>query len=207
MNLCRIYFSNRRHRFYGQGNSNVHSFHFISVIGWKFKLINCCCSSVLGASRKIVAIMSGNTKYLFTYETETWTRSVSSIKWTTQFTGTIFTHINSITHNNLITLLLFKIFTQLFDTIRKEKPNELRKVTPICGDITLHQLGISESDQALLCRNVSVVFHSAATVKFDEKLELSVKINMLGTKRLVELCHRMMNLDVSGPYLFLLFSV
>lgn len=68
---------------------------------------------------------------------------------------------------------------------------------PICGDITLHQLGISESDQTLLCRNVSVVFHSAATVKFDEKLELSVKINMLGTKRLVELCHRMMNLDVS----------
>lgn len=86
---------------------------------------------------------------------------------------------------------------QLFDTIRKEKPNELKKVTPINGDITLHQLGISESDQAMLCRNVSVVFHSAATVKFDEKLELSVKINMLGTKRLVELCHRMSNLDVS----------
>lgn len=52
--------------------------------------------------------------------------------------------------------------------------------------------------QALLCRNVSIVFHSAATVKFDEKLKLSVTINMLGTKRLVELCHRMMSLDVSG---------
>lgn len=89
---------------------------------------------------------------------------------------------------------------QLFDTIRKEKPNELKKVTPINGDITLHQLGISESDQAMLCRNVSIVFHSAATVKFDEKLELSVKINMLGTKRLVELCHRMMNLDVSTEF-------
>lgn len=76
----------------------------------------------------------------------------------------------------------------------------MNKVIPICGDITLHQLGISESDQALLCRNVSVVFHSAATVKFDEKLELSVKINMLGTKRLVELCHRMMYLDVSIGY-------
>lgn len=71
---------------------------------------------------------------------------------------------------------------------------------PICGDITLHQLGISESDQALLCRNVSIVFHSAATVKFDEKLELSVKINMLGTKRLVELCHRMKNLDVCWKF-------
>lgn len=87
---------------------------------------------------------------------------------------------------------------QLFDTIRKEQPIELNKVIPICGDITLQQLGISESDQQLLCRNVSVLFHSAATVKFDEKLELSVKINMLGTKSLVELCHRMMHLDVSA---------
>lgn len=50
--------------------------------------------------------------------------------------------------------------------------------------------------QALLCKTVSIVFHSAATVKFDEKLKLSVTINMLGTKRLVELCHRMMSLDV-----------
>lgn len=51
--------------------------------------------------------------------------------------------------------------------------------------------------QTILCKNVSIVFHSAATVKFDEKLKLSVTINMLGTQRLVELCHRMASLDVS----------
>jgi fatty acyl-CoA reductase len=83
----------------------------------------------------------------------------------------------------------------LFDTLRKERPHELNKVIPICGDITAEQLGISENDQVLLCKTVSVVFHSAATVKFDEKLKLSVTINMLGTKRLVELCHRMQSLD------------
>jgi fatty acyl-CoA reductase len=83
----------------------------------------------------------------------------------------------------------------LFDTLRKERPNDLSKLIPINGDITADELGISESDQSLLCRNVSVVFHSAATVKFDEKLKLSVTINMLGTKRLVQLCHRMMSLD------------
>ncbi|XP_055697097.1 putative fatty acyl-CoA reductase CG5065 [Phlebotomus papatasi] len=83
----------------------------------------------------------------------------------------------------------------LFDTLRRERPNDLNKVIPICGDITSEKLGISENDQALLCRTVSIVFHSAATVKFDEKLKLSVAINMLGTKRLVELCHRMMSLD------------
>ncbi|XP_059612391.1 putative fatty acyl-CoA reductase CG5065 [Phlebotomus argentipes] len=83
----------------------------------------------------------------------------------------------------------------LFDTLRRERPSDLNKVIPILGDITSEQLGISENDQALLCRTVSVVFHSAATVKFTEKLKLSVAINMLGTKRLVELCHRMMSLD------------
>lgn len=97
-------------------------------------------------------------------------------------------------------------YVQLFDTIRKERPIELNKVIPICGDITLQQLGISEGDQQLLCRNVSVVFHSAATVKFDEKLELSVKINMLGTKSLVELCHRMMHLDVSICFCLILLK-
>lgn len=40
------------------------------------------------------------------------------------------------------------------------------------------------------------MFHSAATVKFDEALKLSVTINMVGTKRLVELCHKMMSLEV-----------
>jgi alcohol-forming fatty acyl-CoA reductase len=92
----------------------------------------------------------------------------------------------------------------LFDKLRKERPNELNKIIPIHGDITSEELGISEADQTLLSRTVSVVFHSAATVKFDEKLKLSVTINMLGTKRLVQLCQRMISLDVSRQRLFLL---
>ncbi|KAG4068112.1 hypothetical protein HA402_001537 [Bradysia odoriphaga] len=84
----------------------------------------------------------------------------------------------------------------IFDTIRREKIHELKKIVPICGDVTLIQLGISESDQELLCRRVSVVYHLAATIKFDEQLKLAVKINMLGTRSLLELCHRMVHLDV-----------
>lgn len=53
------------------------------------------------------------------------------------------------------------------------------------------------SIQTLLCKTVSIVFHSAATVRFDEKLKQAVTINMLGTKRLVELCNRMNSLEVS----------
>lgn len=50
-------------------------------------------------------------------------------------------------------------------------------------------------DIALLTRTVNVVFHSAATVKFDEKLKLSVTINVLGTQKLMELCKKMNHLE------------
>ncbi|RZF42062.1 hypothetical protein LSTR_LSTR006655 [Laodelphax striatellus] len=83
----------------------------------------------------------------------------------------------------------------LFDKLRKERQSDLSKIVPILGDITEPELGISVADQILLEKTVSVVFHSAATVKFDEALKLSVTINMLGTKRLIELCHKMTNLE------------
>ncbi|XP_043481873.1 putative fatty acyl-CoA reductase CG5065 [Leptopilina heterotoma] len=83
----------------------------------------------------------------------------------------------------------------LFGKIRRDSPHDLTKIVPVAGDVTEPELGISEEDQNLLIHCVSVVFHSAATVKFDEALKLSVTINMLGTKQLVELCHRMHNLE------------
>ncbi|EFA04974.1 Putative fatty acyl-CoA reductase CG5065-like Protein [Tribolium castaneum] len=83
----------------------------------------------------------------------------------------------------------------LFDPIRKSRPSDLHKVLPIEGDITQPELAISSNDRLTLARTVNIVFHSAATIKFDEKLKLSVTINMLGTQRLVELCKRMTNLE------------
>uniref|UniRef100_T1HA19 Fatty acyl-CoA reductase n=1 Tax=Rhodnius prolixus TaxID=13249 RepID=T1HA19_RHOPR len=83
----------------------------------------------------------------------------------------------------------------LFQKLKVERENDLQKIVPIQGDITEPELGISQADQRLLAETVSIVFHSAATVKFDEALKLSVTINMLGTKRLVHLCHSMMNLE------------
>ena len=43
----------------------------------------------------------------------------------------------------------------------------LDKVVPIIGNISEPMLGIGEEDVKLLSENVSVVFHLAATVKFD----------------------------------------
>ena len=63
---------------------------------------------------------------------------------------------------------------QLFDLIRSERPAALEKVVPISGDCWEPGLGIGESDQQLLAENVSIIFHLAATIKFDEPIR-SVK--------------------------------
>ena len=91
---------------------------------------------------------------------------------------------------------------QLFEKLRRDSPGELTKIIPVVGDITEPELGISVDDQNMLIRSVSIVFHSAATVKFDEALKLSVTINMLGTKRLVQLCNRMHNVEVRVGFFF-----
>jgi fatty acyl-CoA reductase len=75
------------------------------------------------------------------------------------------------------------------------------------GDIMLSELGLSHADQKILTDRVSVVFHSAATVKFDEALKLSVGMNIVGTKRIVQLCHKMAKLEVSsGRFFYALFT-
>ncbi|KAA0203854.1 hypothetical protein HAZT_HAZT006743, partial [Hyalella azteca] len=73
-------------------------------------------------------------------------------------------------------------------------PDQISPVAAVEGDILEPGLGLSEADTQMLVQNVSVVFHAAATVKFDEVIKLSLKMNVLGVKRIIELCKKMKNL-------------
>lgn len=65
-----------------------------------------------------------------------------------------------------ITSRLKKMINEpIFNKLRDESPNDLNKLIPISGDVTSNDLGISEIDRKTLIRNVTIVFHSAATVK------------------------------------------
>lgn len=46
----------------------------------------------------------------------------------------------------------------------------------------------------MLKENVNIVFHSAATVRFDQGIKEAVNLNTLGSKRLWDLCVEMHNL-------------
>ncbi|XP_075155968.1 fatty acyl-CoA reductase wat-like [Haematobia irritans] len=98
---------------------------------------------------------------------------------------------------------------KIFRRLLREKPNEFDdKVIPIPGDVELPLLGISR-DSAKLMENVSIVIHSAATVRFDERLRDAIRLNVGGTVEIMKFCETLKNLKVfmhvstfySNPYL------
>ncbi|XP_039310611.1 putative fatty acyl-CoA reductase CG5065 isoform X2 [Solenopsis invicta] len=82
----------------------------------------------------------------------------------------------------------------VFDKIRSEFPSTLKKIFPVKGDVGLPELGLQPKDRDMLLQNVNIVFHSAATVRFDEPLKIAVNLNVIGTDRILDLCRRMTNL-------------
>lgn len=65
-------------------------------------------------------------------------------------------------------------FTQVFDGLKSQRPSVLGKVIPVIGDIMQPQLGLSQSDLTALIENVTIVYHSAASVRFDEPLRYAL---------------------------------
>ena len=58
----------------------------------------------------------------------------------------------------------------LFKNLKETNASSFKKVVAITGDITLPRLGMSDDDIDMVIEKTSVVFHSAATVRFDEEL-------------------------------------
>lgn len=84
--------------------------------------------------------------------------------------------------------------SQVF-TLRNVQLN-LDKLVAINGDITKPGLGLSKKDYQQLCENVSVIFHSAATVQFQGPLKKFFQQNVLGTESILKMAREMKNLKV-----------
>lgn len=84
---------------------------------------------------------------------------------------------------------LFK--NPVFNRIRDKNPDAFEKVKAIPGDVGLPNLGLSDEDRNFLIDNIDIVFHSAATVKFNEDLKTAITLNTIGTKRMLEMCEKM----------------
>lgn len=82
--------------------------------------------------------------------------------------------------------------------MKKACPNYMNKVKVVAGDCVLPGLGLGEADHEMLCQEVNIVFHIAATVRFNEKLKTAVYINIRSTKHLLELARHMPHLKVQS---------
>ncbi|KAG8267568.1 hypothetical protein J6590_048187 [Homalodisca vitripennis] len=82
----------------------------------------------------------------------------------------------------------------VFDRIRNENSGLLKKIVLVAGDLTENNFGLSDSDHQRLLADVTVVFHSAATVRFNEDLKVAVNLNTKATQRVIEFCANIHNL-------------
>ncbi|XP_065557302.1 putative fatty acyl-CoA reductase CG5065 isoform X2 [Artemia franciscana] len=83
-----------------------------------------------------------------------------------------------------------------FDNIRQNHPEFFSKVIPVSGDISRDELGISPQDLQMMSETVSIAFHSAAIVRFDEPLKSAIELNVKGVKRMLSVCKKLENLEV-----------
>ncbi|NXW40937.1 FACR1 reductase, partial [Nyctiprogne leucopyga] len=84
---------------------------------------------------------------------------------------------------------------KVFDRVREDCPNFHEKIKPINAELTQPKLAISAEDEEELLTRVNVVFHCAATVRFDEPLKHALQLNVMGTQWLLELARQMQNLE------------
>ncbi|XP_055317180.1 fatty acyl-CoA reductase wat-like [Sitodiplosis mosellana] len=82
----------------------------------------------------------------------------------------------------------------IFDIMKRKVPKFRRKVQGVPGDCMLPGLGLTSADKQLLVKNVNIVFHMAATVRFDEKLKIAMQINVQACKDVMQICSEMVNL-------------
>ncbi|XP_075217804.1 fatty acyl-CoA reductase 1-like [Lycorma delicatula] len=82
----------------------------------------------------------------------------------------------------------------LFDTLREKNPDAFKKLIAIKGDMSDLKLGLSSEDYQTLADKINIVFHVAASVRFDDSLTDAVRMNTRGTLEVLELALKMKQL-------------
>lgn len=89
------------------------------------------------------------------------------------------------------------VVSPVFNRIREKNPSALNKIIAFEGDITLDKLGMSDKDLQVFYDKVNVIFHSAASIKFNDPIKIAVQNNVLPAKNLLAMGRDAKNLNVS----------
>ncbi|XP_018559666.1 fatty acyl-CoA reductase 1 isoform X2 [Lates calcarifer] len=85
---------------------------------------------------------------------------------------------------------------KLFERLQDEQPGFAEKIIAVKSDLTQPELDLSKEDQSILAENINIVFHCAATIRFNEPLKDAMQLNVLATQKMVALAHRMKHLEI-----------
>lgn len=81
----------------------------------------------------------------------------------------------------------------VYDKLKKEQPNFITKVIMIEADVCKLDLGLSPENRKRIL-DTNIIFHVAATVRFNASIRLAVNINVRGTKQFLLLAKEMPDL-------------
>lgn len=76
----------------------------------------------------------------------------------------------------------------------EEKPEVMKKIVPVWGEITEQDLGLNDEHLNHVVKNTQIVFHFAASLKLEATLKQNVLINLVGTKHVLKMANQMKNL-------------
>ena len=68
------------------------------------------------------------------------------------------------------------------------------KVVPVIGELSDDNFGLKRDEFEKLINEVNIVYHSAATIKFNTYLPTAIKINLVGTKVVIDFIKKLRNL-------------
>lgn len=83
----------------------------------------------------------------------------------------------------------------LFGPLKNAFPERIQKLKAIDGDITELKLGLNDSAVDEM-KNVSIIFHSAASVRFDDSLKEAIIMNTRGTHEVMKFAENLRNIKV-----------
>lgn len=93
---------------------------------------------------------------------------------------------------NITQFFVFFSFIQLFKNHSQEA---FKKIVPVVGELTAENLDFTPTVLHDITKNVNIIFHSAATIKFNSPLKIAIDINVLGTLRTIQLAKKIEKLS------------
>lgn len=99
--------------------------------------------------------------------------------------GRVFLLLRSKRSKTISTRLEEITNTPLFEPLREKNPDVLEKLFAVEGDVGALGLGLTKEALELM-KDVSVIFHSAASVRFDDILQSAIILNTRGTHETIK---------------------